>query len=82
MSVSVELLRDNVEPEDIALFSAFTLTATFRLLLSTLVGVLLSFKFPYPDFATSPFMSRGTACLRRRFVRQCEWTRRLIWLRL
>ena len=59
MSVSVELLRDNVEPEDIALFSAFTLTATFWLLFATAVGVLLSFKFPYPDWATSPFLSFG-----------------------
>ncbi|HLI95128.1 MAG TPA: cbb3-type cytochrome c oxidase subunit I [Candidatus Baltobacteraceae bacterium] len=59
MSVSVELLRDNVEPEDIAIFSGFTLSATFWLLLSTLVGVLISFKFPYPDFLTSPYLSFG-----------------------
>ena len=59
MSVSIELLRDNVEPEDIALFSAFTLSATFWLVFSTLIGLLLSFKFPYPDWATSPYMSFG-----------------------
>lgn len=59
MSVSVELLRDNVEPEDSALFSAFTVSATLWLLLSTFIGVLISFKFPYPDFATSPFLSFG-----------------------
>ena len=59
MSVSVELLRDNVEPEDIALFSAFTLSATFWLLFSTLIGLLISFKFPYPDWATNPYMSFG-----------------------
>lgn len=59
MSVSVELLRDNVEPEDIALFSAFTLTATFWLLFATAVGLILSFKFPYPDWATSPYLSFG-----------------------
>jgi cytochrome c oxidase cbb3-type subunit 1 len=59
MSVSVELLRDNVEPEDIALFSMFTLTATFWLLFSTFIGLLLSFKFPYPDLATSPYLSFG-----------------------
>lgn len=46
VSVSVELLRDNVEPEDIAIFSSFTLSATFWLLFSTLIGVLISFKFP------------------------------------
>jgi len=59
MSVSVELLRDNVEPEDSALFSSFILSATFWLLLTTAVGLLLSFKFPYPDWATSPFLSFG-----------------------
>ena len=59
MSVSLELLRDNVEPEDVALFSSFTLTATFWLLFSTAVGLLLSFKFPYPDWAASPFLSFG-----------------------
>jgi cytochrome c oxidase cbb3-type subunit 1 len=59
LSVSVELLRDNVEPEDAALFSAYILTATFWLLLATAVGLLLSFKFPYPDWATSPFLSFG-----------------------
>lgn len=59
MSVSVELLRDNVEPEDIALFSAFTLSATFWLLFATAVGLILSFKFPYPDWATSPYLSFG-----------------------
>lgn len=59
MSVSVPLLRDNAEPEDIALFSAFTLSATFWLLFSTLVGLFVSFKFSYPDWATSPFMSFG-----------------------
>ncbi|MDQ2680806.1 MAG: cbb3-type cytochrome c oxidase subunit I [Candidatus Eremiobacteraeota bacterium] len=59
MSVSVELRRDNVEPEDTALFSAFILTATFWLLLTTAVGLLLSFKFPYPDWATSSFLSFG-----------------------
>lgn len=59
MSVSVELLRDNVEPEDTALFSAFVLTATFWLLFATAIGLLLSFKFPYPDWATSPYLSFG-----------------------
>lgn len=59
MSVSVELLRDSVEPEDIAIFSAYTLSATFWLLFATAVGVLISFKFPYPDWATSPYLSFG-----------------------
>ncbi len=59
MSVSIELTRDNVEPEDSALVSAFTLSATFWLLLSTAVGLLLSFKFPYPDWAASPYLSFG-----------------------
>lgn len=59
VSVSVELRRDNVEPEDSALFSSFVITATFWLLLATAAGLLLSFKFPYPDWATSPLLSFG-----------------------
>lgn len=59
MSASIELLRDNVEPEDVAIFNTFTLTATFWLLFSTLIGLLVSFKFPYPDWASSAFMSFG-----------------------
>jgi cytochrome c oxidase cbb3-type subunit 1 len=55
----VELLRDHVEPEDIALFRWFTLSGTFWLLLATLIGVLISFKFPYPDLMTSPYLSFG-----------------------
>ncbi len=59
VSVSVESLRDNVEPEDVALFTAFTLTATFWLLFSTFVALIISFKFPYPDFAENPALSFG-----------------------
>ena len=42
-----------------ALFRAFTVSSTFWLLLTTAVGLLLSFKFPYPDLATSPYLSFG-----------------------
>ena len=52
-------IRDNAEPEDVALFSSFITSATFWLLFTTAVGLLLSFKFPYPDWATSPFLSFG-----------------------
>lgn len=41
------------------LFSAFTLSSTVWLLFATAIGLLLSFKFPYPDLATSPFLSFG-----------------------
>ncbi|MDQ2663404.1 MAG: cbb3-type cytochrome c oxidase subunit I, partial [Candidatus Eremiobacteraeota bacterium] len=44
---------------DDGLFSAFVLSSTFWLLLATAVGLLLSFKFPYPDLATSPYLSFG-----------------------
>ncbi len=53
------IIRDNAEPEDIAIISAFVLTATFWLLFTTAVGLLLSFKFPYPDWATNPLLSFG-----------------------
>jgi cytochrome c oxidase cbb3-type subunit I len=59
MSGVVESLRDREDPEDVSIFSAFTLSATFWLLLTTAVGLLMSFKFPYPDWATSPFLSFG-----------------------
>ncbi len=58
-TAAAAITRDNVEPEDIAIFSAFIVSATFWLLLTTAVGLLLSFKFPYPDWATSPFLSFG-----------------------
>lgn len=45
--------------EDTAIFSAFTITATFWLLVTTAVGLLLSFKFTYPDLATNPYLSFG-----------------------
>lgn len=59
MNTPNELVRADVEPGDIALFSSYTLSATFWLLLTTAIGLLLSFKFPYPDWATSPYLSFG-----------------------
>src|SRR5450631_1840686 len=45
--------------EDVAIFSAFTISATVWLLITTAVGLLLSFKFTYPDLATNPLLSFG-----------------------
>ena len=45
--------------EDAGLFSAFTISSTVWLLISTAIGLLLSFKFPYPDLAASPYLSFG-----------------------
>jgi cytochrome c oxidase cbb3-type subunit 1 len=42
-----------------ALLSAYIASATFWLIVTTAVGVLLSFKFPFPDLATSPYLSFG-----------------------
>ncbi len=47
------------ESEDAAIFSAFTISATIWLLITTSVGLLLSFKFTYPDLATNPCLSFG-----------------------
>ena len=44
---------------DARLLSAFTICATFWLLITTAVGLLISFKFSYPDLATSPWLSFG-----------------------
>lgn len=56
-------LAEQTEPRsqnrDVNLFCAFILSSTFWLLLATAVGLLLSFKFPYPDMATSPYLSFG-----------------------
>jgi len=59
MSATAALRRGAIDPEDASIVSAFVISATFWLLLATAVGVLLSFKFPYPDLATSPFLSFG-----------------------
>lgn len=45
--------------EDVAIFSAFTITATVWLLFATAVGLLLSFTFTYPDLAANPLLSFG-----------------------
>ncbi len=55
----VEAVRTEAAAEDVAIFSAYTITATFWLLFTTAVGLLVSFKFPYPDWATSPLLSFG-----------------------
>ena len=60
-----DMIKSNVpgppptSAEDVALFRTFTITSTGWLLLTTAVGLLLSFKFPYPDLATSPYLSFG-----------------------
>lgn len=45
--------------KDANIFSAYTISATLWLLLTTAIGLLLSFKFTYPDFATNPYLSFG-----------------------
>ncbi|MEO6913388.1 MAG: cbb3-type cytochrome c oxidase subunit I [Candidatus Baltobacteraceae bacterium] len=45
--------------EGMAIFSAFTIAATIWLLIATAVGLLLSFKFTYPDLATDSYLSFG-----------------------
>jgi cytochrome c oxidase cbb3-type subunit 1 len=45
--------------DTVRLFAAFTATATFWLLLTTAVGLLLSFKFTYPDLAANAALSFG-----------------------
>src|SRR5260370_18071597 len=45
--------------EQATLLGAFVVSATFWLLVATAVAVVLSFKFPIPDLATSPYLSFG-----------------------
>ena len=40
-------------------FAAYVASATIWLVFSTAVGLLVSFKFAYPDFATTPALSFG-----------------------
>ncbi|MGH7709500.1 MAG: cbb3-type cytochrome c oxidase subunit I [Vulcanimicrobiaceae bacterium] len=49
----------SASPDDRRLFTAYVVWATVWLLVSTGVGLLLSFKFTYPDLATSPYLSFG-----------------------
>lgn len=48
-----------LDPIGTNVFRWFTITGTFWLLLTTAVGLLLSFKFPFPELATSPYLSFG-----------------------
>jgi cytochrome c oxidase cbb3-type subunit 1 len=45
--------------EDARLLSAYTVSATCWLLLATAVGLLISFKYSYPDIVTAPWLSFG-----------------------
>src|SRR5271154_4945045 len=45
--------------EGAAIFTWFTISATFWLLLTTAVGLLLSFKFTYPDLGAYQMLSFG-----------------------
>jgi cytochrome c oxidase cbb3-type subunit I len=45
--------------EDGRLFAAYTIWATIWLLISTAAGLLISFKYSYPDLLTSPLLSFG-----------------------
>lgn len=58
-AVSLPNLAPEGDREDAALLAAFTVSATFWLLLTTAIAVLMSFKFPYPDLATNPLLSFG-----------------------
>src|SRR5579884_1084453 len=63
MSQSVAVAHGAEPDEDTRVlarvFSAYIASATVWLLFSTLVGVIVSFKFAYPDFATAPVASFG-----------------------
>jgi cytochrome c oxidase cbb3-type subunit 1 len=45
--------------EDVRLFAAFTVTATAWLLVTTAAGLIISFKYSYPDLLTSQWLSFG-----------------------
>ncbi len=45
--------------DDARVLAAFTISATAWLLIATAVGLLLSFKYSYPDLLTSPLLSFG-----------------------
>lgn len=45
--------------EDARLLSAYTISATIWLLITTAVGLLVSFKYSYPDLLTNPLLSFG-----------------------
>lgn len=59
MTAIAERSPHGEDPEGARIFAWFAITATFWLLVTTAVGLLLSFKFPFPELATSPYLSFG-----------------------
>jgi cytochrome c oxidase cbb3-type subunit I len=47
------------DPRDVRLFIAYTITSTVWLIIATAIGLLMSFKYSYPDLFTSPWLSFG-----------------------
>jgi cytochrome c oxidase cbb3-type subunit 1 len=47
------------DAEDGRLLAAYTISATIWLLIATAAGLLISFKYSYPDLLTSPLLSFG-----------------------
>src|SRR5690348_2305670 len=54
-----ELQHDEDDPRLTRVFSAYIVSATVWLVFATAVGLLVSFKFAYPDVATAPALSFG-----------------------
>lgn len=63
MQTGVALCHSSVSDKDdralASMFVAYTVTATFWLLFATAVGVLLSYKFGAPDFASGEWLTFG-----------------------
>ena len=60
-AISHERRQDEDDRKLAQVFSAYIFSATLWLLFATAVGLLVSFKFAYPDFATAPGVVVRTA---------------------
>jgi cytochrome c oxidase cbb3-type subunit 1 len=58
-TVSLAAPEEGADGDLASVFSAYTACATVWLVLASAVGVILSLKFPYPDFATTPALAFG-----------------------
>ena len=59
MTASPPAKSQSLDPGDVRLLSAYTISSTVWLLIATAIGLLMSFKYSYPDLFTSPWLSFG-----------------------
>lgn len=59
MTASPPAKSQALDPGDVRLLSAYTISSTVWLLIATAIGLLTSFKYSYPDLFTRSWLSFG-----------------------